>query len=226
MRAWGLGPPLRVGHERAAIDERAISHRCSRSIDRNRARRRRMAAMRATAARSWTFMAGTRVAGLGYGHPRWLAALSAQARQMAFQTMLCTWASERGRRARLAKFVDSGGHRVLDQQRRRGHENALKLHSKSRDAAKPWRWNRAGTAARALGAVTWGALGKWYGFPRTPFDVDFDGARQPGAGRTVRGHRHRRSHRGTGAGAWRRLRCRKADAGGPASTVATMSEPC
>ena len=25
----------------------------------------------------------------------------------------------------------------------------------------------------AAGAVTWGALEKWYGFPRTPFDVRF-----------------------------------------------------
>ena len=32
------------------------------------------------------FYGGHAVAGLGYGHPRWLAALSAQARQMSFQT--------------------------------------------------------------------------------------------------------------------------------------------
>ena len=25
----------------------------------------------------------------------------------------------------------------------------------------------------AAGAVTWGAQAKWYGFPRTPFDVSF-----------------------------------------------------
>ena len=32
------------------------------------------------------FYGGHAVAGLGYGHPRWLAALERQARQMAFQT--------------------------------------------------------------------------------------------------------------------------------------------
>ena len=32
------------------------------------------------------FYGGHAVAGLGYGHPRWLAALAAQARQMSFQT--------------------------------------------------------------------------------------------------------------------------------------------
>src|ERR1700737_2730809 len=32
------------------------------------------------------FYGGHAGAGLGYGHPRWLAALSAPARQMAFQT--------------------------------------------------------------------------------------------------------------------------------------------
>src|ERR1700738_1552825 len=54
------------------------------------------------------FYGGHAVAGLGYGHPRWLAALSAQARQMAFQTNALHVGVRERAAARLAKFVGLG----------------------------------------------------------------------------------------------------------------------
>jgi hypothetical protein len=67
------------------------------------------------------FYGGHAVAGLGYGHPRWLAALSAQARQMAFQTNALPMVIRERAAARLSKFVGTGfRYGVLDQQRRRG----------------------------------------------------------------------------------------------------------
>src|ERR1700678_1539604 len=54
------------------------------------------------------FYGGHAVAGLGYGHPRWLAALERQARQMAFQTNAVAVAVRERAAARLAKFADLG----------------------------------------------------------------------------------------------------------------------
>jgi acetylornithine/N-succinyldiaminopimelate aminotransferase len=54
------------------------------------------------------------------------------------------------------------------------NENALKLAFKITGRAKAVALQQSfhGRTA-AAGAVTWGALEKWYGFPRTPFDVAF-----------------------------------------------------
>ena len=66
------------------------------------------------------FYGGHAVAGLGYGHPRWLAALERQARQMAFQTNALPMAIRERAAARLGEIRGAGTrHRVLDQQRRR-----------------------------------------------------------------------------------------------------------
>ena len=54
------------------------------------------------------FYGGHAVAGLGYGHPRWLAALERQARQMAFQTNALPMAIRERAAARLAKFAGLG----------------------------------------------------------------------------------------------------------------------
>ena len=67
------------------------------------------------------FYGGHAVAGLGYGHPRWLAALDRQARQMAFQTNAVPVADPRaGRRAPGQIRGPRPRYGVLDQQRRRG----------------------------------------------------------------------------------------------------------
>jgi acetylornithine/N-succinyldiaminopimelate aminotransferase len=129
------------------------------------------------------FYGGHAVAGLGYGHPRWLAALSAQARQMAFQTNALHVGVRERAAARLAKFVGLGLDTVFwINSGAEANENALKLAFKftgrGKAVALEQGWHGRTAAA---GAVTWGALGKWYGFPRTPFDVTFAPRDNPAA---------------------------------------------
>jgi acetylornithine/succinyldiaminopimelate/putrescine aminotransferase len=129
------------------------------------------------------FYGGHAVAGLGYGHPRWLAALDRQARQMAFQTNALPMAIRERAAARLVKFAGLGLATVFwVNSGAEANENALKLAFKitgrSKAVALEQGWHGRTAAA---GAVTWGALGKWYGFPRTPFDVAFTPRDQPDA---------------------------------------------
>jgi acetylornithine/succinyldiaminopimelate/putrescine aminotransferase len=121
------------------------------------------------------FYGGHAVAGLGYGHPRWLAALERQARQMAFQTNALPMVIRERAAARLTKFVGLGLDTVFwINSGAEANENALKLAFKitgrTKAVALEQGWHGRTAAA---GAVTWGALEKWYGFPRTPFDVSF-----------------------------------------------------
>jgi len=129
------------------------------------------------------FYGGHAVAGLGYGHPRWLAALSAQARQMAFQTNAVAVGIRERAAARLAKFAGLGLDTVFwINSGAEANENALKLAFKitgrTKAVALEQGWHGRTAAA---GAVTWGAVGKWYGFPRLPFDVSFAPRDDPGA---------------------------------------------
>jgi acetylornithine/N-succinyldiaminopimelate aminotransferase len=129
------------------------------------------------------FYGGHAVAGLGYGHPRWLAALDRQARQMAFQTNALPMAVRERAAARLAKFVGLGLDTVFwINSGAEANENALKLAFKitGRSKAVALEQGFHGRTA-AAGAVTWGASAKWYGFPRTPFDVSFAPRDNPGA---------------------------------------------
>jgi acetylornithine/N-succinyldiaminopimelate aminotransferase len=121
------------------------------------------------------FYGGHAVAGLGYGHPRWLAALEKQARQMSFQTNALPMAVRERAAARLAKFAGLGFDTVFwINSGAEANENALKLAFKitGRPKAVALEQSFHGRTA-AAGAVTWGAVGKWYGFPRAPFDVSF-----------------------------------------------------
>jgi acetylornithine/N-succinyldiaminopimelate aminotransferase len=129
------------------------------------------------------FYGGHAVAGLGYGHPRWLAALERQARQMAFQTNALPMAVRERAAARLSKFVGLGFDTVFwINSGAEANENALKLAFKmtgrTKAVALEQGWHGRTAAA---GAVTWGALEKWYGFPRTPFDVSFAPRDNPAA---------------------------------------------
>jgi len=129
------------------------------------------------------FYGGHAVAGLGYGHPRWLAALERQARQMAFQTNALPMVIRERAAARLTKFVGLGLDTVFwINSGAEANENALKLAFKltgrSKIVALVQGWHGRTAAA---GAVTWGALEKWYGFPRTPFDVSFAPRDNPAA---------------------------------------------
>src|SRR6201996_3806080 len=129
------------------------------------------------------FYGGHAVAGLGYGHPRWLAALERQARQMAFQTNALPMVIRERAAARLTKFVGLGLDTVFwINSGAEANENALKLAFKitGRSNAVALEQSFHGRTA-AAGAVTHGALEKWYGFPRTPFDVRFTPRDQPEA---------------------------------------------
>jgi acetylornithine/succinyldiaminopimelate/putrescine aminotransferase len=129
------------------------------------------------------FYGGHAVAGLGYGHPRWLAALERQARQMAFQTNAIALVIRERAAARLAKFAGLGLDTVFwINSGAEANENALKLAFKLSGRSKIVALEQSfhGRTA-AAGAVTWGALEKWYGFPRRPFDVSFAPRDNPGA---------------------------------------------
>jgi acetylornithine/succinyldiaminopimelate/putrescine aminotransferase len=117
---------------------------------------------------------GHAVAALGYGHPRWLAALERQAREVAFQSNAVPMEVRRRAARKLVEFsalpldtvffVNSGAE---------ANENALRTacritgrgHVVAVEGAFHGR-----TAAAA--AVTHGSAA-WYGYPRTPFDVTF-----------------------------------------------------
>jgi len=115
---------------------------------------------------------GHAVAALGYGHPRWLEALQSQARAVAFQSNAVPM-DVRVRAARklvefaelpldTVFFVNSGAE---------ANENALRLACRltGRGRIVAIEGGFHGRSAAAA-AVTWGSS-RWYGFPRTPFDV-------------------------------------------------------
>jgi acetylornithine/succinyldiaminopimelate/putrescine aminotransferase len=119
---------------------------------------------------------GHAVAALGYGHPAWTKAVSEQARAMNFQSNAVPM-DVRLRAARKLVafsrlpvksvfFVNSGAE---------ANENALKMAftlNPGRTEVIALEQSFHGRTA-AAGALTWGAAKKWYGFPRTPFDVTF-----------------------------------------------------
>jgi acetylornithine/succinyldiaminopimelate/putrescine aminotransferase len=85
--------------------------------------------------------------------------------------------------ARLAKFANLSLDTVFFvNSGAEANENALKLAFKmtGRTKAVALEHGFHGRTA-AAGAVTWGALEKWYGFPRRPFDVSFTPRNDPTA---------------------------------------------
>jgi len=118
---------------------------------------------------------GHAVAGLGYAHPGWTAALARQAEACQFQSNAVAMRVRARAARRLVRFsrlpfasvflVNSGAE---------ANENALKvaLRMTGRAHIAAIEGSFHGRTA-AAGAVTWGAQAKWYGFPRTPFDVSF-----------------------------------------------------
>jgi acetylornithine/N-succinyldiaminopimelate aminotransferase len=118
---------------------------------------------------------GHAVAALGYAHPGWTAALATQAAACNFQSNAVPMQVRSRAAARLVAFsklpftsvffVNSGAE---------ANENALKLAFRvtSRAHITAVEGSFHGRTA-AAGAITWGAREKWFGFPRTPFDVSF-----------------------------------------------------
>jgi acetylornithine/succinyldiaminopimelate/putrescine aminotransferase len=118
---------------------------------------------------------GHAVAALGYGHPRWLAALTNQAKALAFQSNAVPLDVRKRAATRLAKFCGLGLDTVFFiNSGAEANENALKLALKitGRREVIAVEGSFHGRTA-AAGAVTWGAQKKWYGFPQAPFDVSF-----------------------------------------------------
>jgi hypothetical protein len=125
---------------------------------------------------------GHAVAALGYGHPSWSKAVADQALNMNFQSNAVPM-DVRLRAARklvaFSKlpvksvfFINSGAE---------ANENALKMAftlNPGRTEVIALEQSFHGRTA-AAGALTWGAAKKWYGFPRTPFDVKFLPRRDP-----------------------------------------------
>ncbi len=118
---------------------------------------------------------GHAVAALGYGHPRWLAALEQQARSVLFQTNAVAMEVRERAANRVVRFAGLGLDTVFFVNTgAEANENALKLALRitSRTHIAAIEHSFHGRTA-AAGAVTHGAAGKWYGFPRAPFDVSF-----------------------------------------------------
>jgi acetylornithine/succinyldiaminopimelate/putrescine aminotransferase len=118
---------------------------------------------------------GHAVAALGYGHPRWLAALADQAHLLAFQSNAVPLEVRGRAAARLVSFAALPLETVFFcNTGAEANENALKLALRisRRGKVVAVEGSFHGRTA-AAGAVTWGAASKWYGFPRAPFDVEF-----------------------------------------------------
>lgn len=118
---------------------------------------------------------GHAVAALGYGHPRWVAALEAQARSLCFQSNAVPLEVRRRAATKLARFCGLGLDTVFFvNSGAEANENALKLACKITGGTHiiAIEGSFHGRTA-AAGAVTWGASEKWYGFPHKPFDVTF-----------------------------------------------------
>jgi len=119
---------------------------------------------------------GHAVAALGYGHPRWLAALEGQARALAFQSNAVPLAVRTRAATRLVRFAALPGLETVFfvNSGAEANENALKLALKltGRRRIVAVEGSFHGRTA-AAGAVTWGAREKWYGFPQLPFEVEF-----------------------------------------------------
>jgi acetylornithine/N-succinyldiaminopimelate aminotransferase len=118
---------------------------------------------------------GHAVAALGYNHPRWVEALTRQARSLCFQSNAVPLDVRRRAAAKLAQFCGLGLDTIFFvNSGAEANENALKLACKMTGGAKiiAVEGGFHGRTA-AAGAVTWGAEKKWFGFPRKPFDVVF-----------------------------------------------------
>jgi len=118
---------------------------------------------------------GHAVAALGYGHPGWTRAISGQAASCNFQSNAVPMDVRVRAATRLAKFAGGGYDSVFFvNSGAEANENALKMAFRMtrRPHVAAIEGAFHGRTAGA-GAITWGADGKWYEFPRTPFDVSY-----------------------------------------------------
>lgn len=121
------------------------------------------------------FYGGHAVAALGYAHPDLLAALEKQAKTMYFQSNAVALEVRAQAGDALAAFAPAGLDRVFFvNSGAEANENALRVACRATGRSRVLAIEHGfhGRTAAAA-AVTWGAAKSWYGFPRTPFDVDF-----------------------------------------------------
>jgi acetylornithine/succinyldiaminopimelate/putrescine aminotransferase len=121
------------------------------------------------------FYGGHAVAGLGYGHPDIIRTLESQAHKLFFQSNAVALDVREEAARRLVEFAPAGlDYAFFANSGAEANENALRLDCRVTGRAKILAVEHGfhGRTAAAA-AVTWSAVGKWYGFPRTPFDVGF-----------------------------------------------------
>ena len=121
------------------------------------------------------FYGGHAVAALGYGHPGLVKAISEQSSALLFQSNAVALDIRAEAAEKLvaiapdplekAFFVNSGAE---------ANENALRIACRATGRGKVLsiEYGFHGRTA-AAGAVTWKSAERWYGFPSTPFEVDF-----------------------------------------------------
>src|SRR5262245_5742215 len=121
------------------------------------------------------FYGGHAVAALGYGHRDLSETIARASRDLVFQTNALPLKIRDEAADRLAAFGPPGLTRVFFvNSGAEANENALRLAFKITGRSKVVAMEHSfhGRTA-AAGAVTYGAAKTWYGFPRTPFDVQF-----------------------------------------------------
>ena len=117
---------------------------------------------------------GHAVALLGYNHPRLVAALAAQARTLFFQSNVVPLAVRARAARRLLGFAPPGLTRAfLVNSGAEANENALRLALRATGRSRVVALEGAFHGRTAAAAAVSHGSGKWYGFPRAPFDVTF-----------------------------------------------------
>jgi acetylornithine/N-succinyldiaminopimelate aminotransferase len=124
------------------------------------------------------FYGGHAVAVLGYGHPRVLAALNAQAAELFFQSNVVPLAVRARAAQKLLEFGPAGfAAAFLVNSGAEANENALKLairHTgRGHVVALHGAFHGRTAAAAAVSHGAGDSAVGWYGLPRAPFDVTF-----------------------------------------------------
>ncbi|HZW59568.1 MAG TPA: aminotransferase class III-fold pyridoxal phosphate-dependent enzyme [Woeseiaceae bacterium] len=118
---------------------------------------------------------GHAVAALGYAHPRLVRAIEEQTRRLLFQSNAVALDIRAAAAEALTGIAPAGLKRAFFvNSGAEANENALRIACRATGRGKVLAITHGfhGRTAAAA-AVTWNAAQSWYGFPRTPFEVDF-----------------------------------------------------
>lgn len=121
------------------------------------------------------FFGGIAVALLGQGHPRLLEAIQRQAARLTFQTCHVDLSVRESATRELVDLAPEGLDKVfLVNSGAEAIENALRMAflATGRPKVLAFEMSFHGRTAGSA-AATHGAAASWYGFPRTPYDVEF-----------------------------------------------------